>query len=199
MSTGTLLGQNLPPPFPVRRFTVDEYHRMMQAGILTENDPVELLEGWIVPKMPHNPPHDAVLDQAQEYLRQSIPPGWRVRVQSAITTPDSEPEPDIVIAPGPASRYRIQHPRPADITLVAEVSDSTLSQDRGLKATLYARAGIAVYWIINLVDTQVEVYTDPTGPDTAPRYRQHQDYHPGDSVPLTIGSKTVSIAVADLL
>src|SRR5437762_12339480 len=187
MSTGTLLGGNPPPPFPVRRFTVDEYHRMIQTGILTEDDRVELLEGWIVPKMPHNPPHDSVLDQSQETLRSVLPPGWRLRIQSAITTPDSEPEPDIAIVQGPANRYRTRHPEPLDIAMLAEVSDSTLANDRGLKAQLYARAGIAVYWIINLVDNQVEVYTDPTGPDPAPRYRQRQDYRAGDTITLTVG------------
>jgi Uma2 family endonuclease len=183
----------------VRRFSVDEYHRMIQAGILTEEDQVELLEGLIVPKMPHNPPHDAVLDQAQETLRKVLPPGWRLRVQSAITTADSEPEPDIVVAPGPANRYRARHPEPADIAMLSEVSDSTLTYDRGPKATLYARAGIAVYWIINLVDMQVEVHTDPTGPDPAPCYRQQRIYRVGDAITMAIGSTTISVSVADLL
>ncbi len=199
MSAGTLVGTNLPPPFPVRRFTVDEYHRMIQSGILTEDDRVELLEGWIVPKMPHNPPHDSVLDQVQEALLKALPQGWRVRVQSAITTADSEPEPDIVVAPGPASRYRTRHPGPADIVLLVEVADSTLANDRGMKAQLYARAGIVVYWIVNLVDAQVEVYTDPTGPDPSPRYRQRSDHHPGDSLTFPAGAAQVTVAVADLL
>jgi Uma2 family endonuclease len=199
MSSATFIGGNLPPPFPVRRFTVDEYHRMIHAGILTENDPVELLEGWIVPKMPHNPPHDSVLDQAQEVLRLALPAGWRVRVQSAITTADSEPEPDITVAPGPANRYRTQHPEPVDIALLVEVADSTLATDRGAKAQLYARARIGVYWIINLVDVQVEVYTDPTGPDPSPRYRQRQDYGVGDTIMLNVGATTVAVSVASLL
>ena len=114
------------PPWPVRKFTVAEYHQMIQAGILTENDTVELIEGWIVPKMPHNPPHDATVDQARELLQTSLPPGWRVRIQSAITTAESEPEPDLVVTPGPASRYAARHPQPHEIALVAEVSDSSL-------------------------------------------------------------------------
>jgi Putative restriction endonuclease len=188
------------PPWPVRRFTVAEYHSMIQAGILTENDRVELIEGWITPKMPHNPPHDATIDQDQEILRGSLPPGWRVRVQSAITLSDSEPEPDLVIAPGPASRYATRHPEPHEIALVAEVADSTLAFDRGDKCRSYARAGIVCYWIINLVHRQVEVYTDPTGAVASPSYRQRTDYALADSVPLVIGSQQVAlIPVASLL
>src|SRR4051812_40189587 len=97
-----------PPAGPLRRFTVDEYHRMIRTGILTEDDPVELLEGWIVLKMPHNPPHDATVDQSREVLQAALPAGWRVRVQSAITLSDSEPEPDLVVVPGPAARYAVQ-------------------------------------------------------------------------------------------
>ena len=164
------------PPWPVRKFTVDEYHQMIQAGILTENDSVELIEGWIVPKMPHNPPHDSTIDQARELLQAALPPGWRIRIQSAITTAESEPEPDIVVAPGPASRYAACHPEPHEIALVAEVADSSLSFDRGDKRLLYARAGIVCYWLINLVHRQVEVYTDPTGPATNPTYRQRTDF-----------------------
>src|SRR5262245_53367242 len=108
-------------PYPVRKFSVEEYHRMIQAGILTEDDPVELLEGWVVPKMPHNPPHDGIVDLAREVIRGKLPAGWRVRVQSAITTPDSEPEPGLVVAPGPASRYFDHHPGPSEIALVVEV------------------------------------------------------------------------------
>ena len=84
-----------PPGYPLRPFTVDEYERMIRAGILTKDDHVELLEGWIVPKMSRNPPHDVSLDKWQEALRNRLKPNWRVRLQSAITTSDSEPEPDI--------------------------------------------------------------------------------------------------------
>ena len=183
----------------MRQFTVDEYHSMIQTGILTENDRVELLEGWVLPKVPGNPRHDSALDQSQETLRNVLPPGWRLRVQSAITTPDSEPEPDIAVVQGPANRYRTRHPEPLDIGMLAEVSDSTLANDRGLKAQLYARAGIAVYWIINLVDNQVEVYTDPTGPDPSPHYRQRRDYRAGDTIALTVGGVPLAVTVADLL
>jgi Uma2 family endonuclease len=105
---------NPPPmsPYPLRRFTVDEYHQLIQAGILTENDPVELLEGWIVPKMPHNPPHDGTIELVEEVLRNRLPTGWRIRIHSAITTADSEPEPDLAIVRGTARSYLNHHPDP---------------------------------------------------------------------------------------
>jgi Uma2 family endonuclease len=188
------------PPFPVRLFSVAEYHRMIETGILTEDDAVELLEGWIAPKMPRNPPHDAILDQAQEVIRALLPDGWRVRVQSAITTADSEPEPDIAVVPGPASRYRSQHPQPADIVLVVEVADSTLGLDRTIKAKIYARAGIASYWIINIPANQIEAYADPTGPDPNPRYRSRHDFILQDTITLNLpGFPPIMVSVADLL
>src|SRR5437660_9984754 len=83
----------LTPPYPVSKLTVDGYHRMIQTGILTEDDPVEFLEGWIVPKMPHNPPHDGTVQRANKVLSRRLPPGWEVRIQSAVTTVDREAEP----------------------------------------------------------------------------------------------------------
>jgi Putative restriction endonuclease len=184
----------------MRRFTVDEYHRMIEAGILTEDDPVELLGGWIVLKMPHNPPHDNALELADEAIRARLPTGWRLRIQSAIITTDSEPEPDLAVVRGTARVRQGRHPGPADIGLLLEVADSTLLSDGQDKGPLYAAAGIGCYWILNLVDRQVEVYTDPTGPDANPVYRRRQDYRPGDAVPLVLdGQQVVQIPVADLL
>ena len=189
-----------PPPFPVRRFTVEEYHQLIQKGILNEDDPVELLDGWIVPKMPRNPRHDATIDSIQEILRSKLPAGWRIRVQSAITTDDSEPEPDLVIVPGPANRYASRHPGAADHPMVIEVADSSLTRDRIDKGRIYARAGFPVYWVINLIDSKVEVYTQPSGVDANPGYRQRQDYGRGDSVPLVLEDREIaSIPVKELL
>lgn len=189
-----------PPPYPIYQFTVDDYHRLIKEGILKEDDRVELLEGWIVPKMTHNPLHDMIIDLAQDALRARLPAGWRLRIQSAITTGDSEPEPDLAIVAGPGERYRSKHPGPKEIALLIEVADSTLASDRKDKARLYARAGIAIYWIFNLIDFQVEVYSDPTGPDASPAYRQRQEFARGSSVPLVIGSHQVGfIPVNELL
>jgi Uma2 family endonuclease len=188
------------PPFPVRRFTVAEYHHMIQTGMLAEDEPVELLEGWIVPKMPRNPPHDGTIQAADKVIGRHLPAGWDTRIQSAITLADSEPEPDLTVVKGDERTYFTRHPGPQDIGLLIEVADTWLTHDRGDKGRAYARAGIVIYWIINLLDRQVEVYSDSTGPDPAPHYRQRQDYGANDAVPLVLlGHHSASIAVSSLL
>jgi Uma2 family endonuclease len=188
------------PLVPGRRYSVQEYHQMIAAGILTEDDPVELLEGWIVPKMPRNPLHDGSLERCLVALTKRLPPGWKVRGQMAITTTMSEPEPDAVVARGDENSHLTRHPEPQEIALVIEVSDSSLAHDRGEKARAYAREGIVCYWIVNLVQRQVEVYTDPSGPAMQPAFAQRRDYLPGDAVPLVIaGQQVAMIPVADLL
>jgi L-ascorbate metabolism protein UlaG (beta-lactamase superfamily) len=186
---------------PVRRFTVDEYHQMIQIGVLGEDDDVELLEGWIVPKMARTPTHDGVVSMVMmDALTPRLARGWFCRGQSAITTADSEPEPDVAVVRGAPRDYLAHHPGPADMALVIEVADSSLSRDRSHKAWIYATAAVPVYWIINLVDDQVEVYSDPTGPVAAAGYRSHQDYRAGDSVPFTVDGRELGpIPVRELL
>src|SRR5262249_7326492 len=122
-----------------------------------------------------------------------------LRVQSAITTPDSEPEPDLVVARAPGTRYLTVHPEPKEIALVIEVSDTTLTEDRDAKGRLYARARLPVYWIINLPESKVEVYTDRGGGRGA-AYRQRQEYGVPLSLPLILGeAKVGKIAVRELL
>jgi Uma2 family endonuclease len=188
------------PPVPVRRFTVEEYHQMIAAGVFAEDERFELLDGWIIAKPAQTPPHAMVIGLADDQLRGLLPSSWHVRIRSAITTAGSEPEPDLVIVRGAARDYVSRHPGPQDIALVVEVADSTLAEDRKFKGRLYARAGIPLYWIINLVDAQIEVYTDPTGPDATPGYRQLQTYGPDNLVPLVIeGRETGQIAARELL
>ncbi|MBI4602820.1 MAG: Uma2 family endonuclease, partial [Planctomycetes bacterium] len=133
-----LLDFSEPPPVPIRRFTVVEYHRLGEVGVLTEDDRVELLEGWILEKMVHNPPHGATIDQARDTIGGRLPPEWRVRVQLPITTADSEPEPDLAVVRGPASRYARNHPGPEEVAFLVEVADTTLVRDRGFKGRIYA-------------------------------------------------------------
>jgi Uma2 family endonuclease len=189
------------PPTSLRRFTVDEYHELIRIGMLKGEERVELLEGWIVYKMTHNPLHDVVVDRVQEALRDRVPRSqWRVRVQSATTTTDSEPEPDVVVARGPAERYLQRHPGPEDIALIVEVADSSLARDRGQKLRLYARAAITVYWIVNLPESVVEVYTDPGGADPTPEFRSVERFHKGGAVPLIVGGHSLgSVPVDDIL
>lgn len=190
----------IPSPVPTRRFTVDEYHRMIETGILGEEDKVELLEGWIVPKMVRGPRHDNTIDRVQEALRKRIPATWRVRIQSAVTTMDSEPEPDVAVVKGPLSRYDERHPKAEDVALVVEVAESSLAHDREIKLRVYARAGIGVYWIVNLLNNVVEVYTEPTGTDSMPAFGVRQVFAAGGQVPLHVGGDELAgIPIAEIL
>lgn len=153
------------PTDPIWRLSVEQYHQMIQLGILTDDDPVELLEGWLVYKMPKNPPHRITTKVTRDALDQILPPGWYVDTQEPITLSDSEPEPDVVIVRGATQDYLDRHPTAQDVTLVIEVADSTLERDRTSKKRLYARSGIPIYWIINLVDRTIEIYAQPENED----------------------------------
>lgn len=182
------------------KISVAEYHRMIAAGVFHEGDPFELLDGVLVRKMTRLPPHDVSVTLFNKILIRTLPSGWTCRSQCAVTLSTSEPEPDGVVARGDDRDYATRHPGPQDIGMLAEVADSSLAQDRDVKGPIYARESIPVYWIINLVDELVEVYTNPTGPDPAPRYRDRQDYRRTEAVPLVIGGQVVgTIPVADLL
>ena len=181
-----------------RRFSIPEYHHLAQLGILTEDDNLELLEGYLVHKMTRNPRHDGALDFLLETFFPMIPREYKVRIQAAVTLSDSEPEPDLaIVRRGP--NYRLQHPAPADIALVIEVSDSSLDGDRADKCRIYARAGLPIYWIVNLVDGQIEVYSSPVGGPT-PGYRDRVDRHIGDEVEVVLAGRRVgSVAVSAVL
>jgi len=184
----------------LRRFTVPEYHAMMQAGILASGDRVELVDGYLVEKMSRNPPHDAAIDLFRAALAPHVGPGMLLRSQQAVTLLDGEPEPDFAVVRGDPRSFARQHPRPRQILLVAEVADTSLDTDRGLKAAAYARNGLPVYWIINLEEGQVEVYADPDPAATPPAYRTRTDYRPGQDVPVVLdGAAVAAVPVADLL
>ncbi|MEK6323440.1 MAG: Uma2 family endonuclease [Acidobacteriota bacterium] len=120
--------------------------------------------------------------------------------QEPITLSDCEPEPDVMIVRGETRQYRDRHPGPEDVALIVEVADSTLERDRGVKRKVYARAGIPVYWIINLLESVLEVYEEPSGPTEDADYRRRRDYGLSDSVPVMIGGREVGrVAVRDLL
>jgi Uma2 family endonuclease len=183
-----------------RRFSVAEYHRLIQLGFLTEDDNLELLEGYLVHKMTRDPPHDNAILKGNKRLLRLLPTGWELRVQCAVTLTDSEPEPDFAVVSGYETTNQNRHPRAADIGLVIEVADSSLPGDRDDKGRIYARNGIVCYWIVNLVDRQVEVYTAPSGPTANPGYGQRTDHQPGDLIPLDFGGGTViRVAVQDLM
>jgi Uma2 family endonuclease len=188
------------PPVLVRRFSVDEYHQMGQSGLLTPEDRVELLEGWIAPKMNQNPAHGMAIEIGDAVIRSVLPSGWRLRAQLPITMADSEPEPDFAVVRQARVRRSQTHPVPSEIAIVEEVSDSSLSSDRLFKGRIYARASIPVYWIVNLIDRCVEVYSEPTGPIPEPIYKSKQVYGNRKSVPVILdGIQVAVLSVKELL
>ena len=184
----------------IPRFSVARYQHMIETGGLTADDKVELLENYVVLKMPRNPPHDGTILRITKRLGRRLPPGWDLRSQSAIVLSDSQPEPDFSVVREVADDYTSRHPTAGDTGLLVEVADSSLLRDQRDKARIYARADIATYWIVNLQDRRIEVYTQPSGPTAAPAYGSVQNYLPGDAVPLALsGSPVASIPAADML
>src|SRR5271157_1474464 len=199
MSTITPTRQaSSPPTFstaPVLyRMTVDEYERI---GEMLNDPRVELIDGHLVKKMPKNPEHSWATKQVLKALESRLPRGWISRKEEPVRIPAyDEPEPDVSILRGSDDDYMHRKPGPAEVALLVEVSESTLSIDRGEKLRAYARAAIPIYWIVNLVDRQVEVYTGPGVDDYATR----QDFLAGQQVPLVVdGQQLGQIAVDDIL
>lgn len=184
----------------IATFSTARYDRMIEEGILTAEDKVELLENYVVLKMPRNPPHDGTIQRITKRLGRRVPTGWDLRVQLTVALPDGRPEPDFAVARGDEDTYFTSHPTPADVGLIVEVANSSLLRDQKDKARMYARAGVPVYWIANLVDRQVEVHTQPSGPADAPAYGSLVTYTPGEDVPLVLDGVTVAtVPAADLL
>jgi Uma2 family endonuclease len=182
------------------RISVARYHEMIAAGMLTENDRLELLEGFMVEKMTVNPPHSFTTDQIRDELTAVLPPTNFAKSQQPITTADSEPEPDVMIVAGTKRDFVARHPAPENVALVVEVADSTLLQDQTWKKRIYARAGIPVYWIVNLNERQIEVYAQPSGPTSNPTYQQLVTYHEADEIPVVLnGTEIARLLVRTLL
>jgi Uma2 family endonuclease len=178
-----------------RRFTLDEYHRMIAGGVLTDGEPVELLDGYLVRKVARGTPHDSALDELEGLLGPLLPAGWFLRGQRAGTLPPSEPEPDLAVVRGPRSRYRAAHPTAADIGLLVEVSDSSLAIDRTDKLVIFAAAGVPVYWVVNIPDRRVEVYARPT----AGGYADATHFAVGQDVPVALEGRPLgAVPVARL-
>lgn len=180
----------------VRRFTVDEYHRMIETGILTENERVELLDGWILEMSPIGPPHVVCLHLLMTLLQEAIPAGWFVSNQSPITMLNGEPEPDLAVIRGTLRDYVKRHPAPSDLGLLVEVADASLQYDRLKKKPVYAVAGIPEYWIVNLIDRTLEVHRDPVAAD----YRLREVIVADGQVEFTLDGQAVAkLSVADFL
>jgi Uma2 family endonuclease len=150
------------PSIRPHRFTVAEYHRMAEAGILNEDSRVELIRGQIIDLAPIGAPHLGMVNRLTRLLPGILADRGIVSVQNPVRLDDgSEPEPDIAILKPRADDYATATPRAADVLLVIEVADTSLDEDRAVKLPLYAESGIPECWIVNLVDRIVEVYRQP--------------------------------------
>lgn len=148
------------PTLPLWRFTRARYDRMIDAGILDEGDKVELLDGLLVVREPQGSRHPTAVILVRAALEKAFGRRFHLREEKPVALDDlSEPEPDVVVVPGRPRDYSDAHP--SKPVLVVEVADTSLTLDRLRKGALYARAGIADYWIVNLVDDVLEVYREP--------------------------------------
>jgi Uma2 family endonuclease len=187
-------------PVRTKRWTRDQYERAIECGIFHENERLELLDGVLVVKEPQGEPHAAAVDLVALALRRAFGEGWLVRQQVHFVSGRlSRPEPDVYVVQGSPRDYaQVAPTRPA---LIVEVSQSRLTFDRRRKAAIYARAGIQDYWIVNLVESVVEIRRDPGrlgGPPRLWSYGSEETFRvPAVIVPLA--APHARIAVADLL
>ena len=159
------------------RFSVEDYHRMVEAGILTENDPVELIRGELVVMAPIGSPHAASVTRLTDAFD-----GLRARVfrstQNPVWLADSEPEPDFQLLVRKDDYYASGHPKPADVYLLVEVADSSLRFDREVKGPLYAENGIREYWLVDIEGDAIEVRRRPEDG----RYRELRTVRRGETI-----------------
>jgi Uma2 family endonuclease len=206
MTTTATLTQAPPPAADAGlvpyRVTVRQFLKMIDAGVFPPESRIELLGGLLVEKMTKGDPHDFATTRLGSLLRTILlPAGWVIREEKSVQLGRLwRPEPDVAVVRGPDDRYRKGSPGPADIALIVEVSDATYEKDRGGKWHGYARAGVPLYWIVNLPARQVEVYTNPTGHDTEARYQNQTNYDESAEVPVSIDGREVGrVAVRELL
>jgi len=193
-------GSAAAPAEMIWRLSVEQYHEMIRSGIIADDDPVELLEGWLVRKMGKNPPHRVTTHLLREAIERVLPGGWFVDTQEPVTTDDSEPEPDVSVVRGSRRQYLNGHPHPKDVAFVVEVAESSLDRDETLKKRIYACAKVREYWVVNLSARAIEVYSEPAAGRREPHYRHRRDYAADESVPVVLDGKTVGrIAVRDVL
>ena len=187
-----------PPPPPARetrRFTVAEYYRMAEAGILKADERVELIEGEIIVMPPIGPEHSGSVDISTEVFPILAQGRFSVRIQNPLHLDDgSEPQPDVALVRPRADRYTRSHPTSADVLLVIEVADSSLEYDRNVKAHLYGRNNIVETWIKNLPEDCIERFTEP-GPEG---YAQHTIHRRGETL-TPVSLPDLELAVDDLL
>jgi len=180
-----------------RRLTISEYHRLIESGVFDEDEPLELLEGVLVTMSPQGPRHARVIQYLNQLLVRALPSGYMVRPQLPLTLgDDGEPEPDLAVVEQADAECADRHPTGA--LVVIEVAAESLERDRGVKAAIYARAGVREYLIVNLIEQVVEVHREPD--ITTGRYQSLSTHRRGSSFALTsIGTTAPEIVVDDLL
>jgi Uma2 family endonuclease len=178
----------------IHRLSRSHFHGLVTAGVVSEGARVELLDGAIVDLPMQDPPHSVACELVAEAFSH-LGDGLHLRTQKPLALEEfSEPEPDVVIVEGRVRDYLADHPAPDRVRLLVEVSDSTLSKDRGRKLRAYARNGVGEYWILNLVDRQLEIHRDPQGEI----YRDREVLRQNDrAIAASVDGRT--IRVADLL
>jgi Uma2 family endonuclease len=145
------------------RFSVDHYHKMIAAGVLTEYDHVELIDGEILEMAPIGSPHTATTALLTEWLSLGLNRAATISVGGPLVLGDfSEPEPDLMLLTRREDFYRTQHAVASDVLLLIEVSDSSLAYDQGIKRALYARSGVGEYWVVDLAGRRVFTYREPS-------------------------------------
>lgn len=164
------------------RLTAKEFYKMAEAGILTEDDRVELIEGELIDMSPMGPLHAGVADLLEELLRTALVQAVTIRSQKPLHLSDEiELEPDIVLVERSDDHYRQAHPTADNAYLVIEVSEASLRKDKEVKIPLYARYSIPEVWIVNLVQRCLEIYRQPWPAES--RYRQVLTYTQGSVTP----------------
>jgi Uma2 family endonuclease len=180
---------------PRRRLTVSEFHHMGQAGILTEDDRIELIEGALIEMVPIGSRHASVVDELNHRLTRVIPDIFRVRVQNPLRLSETnEPQPDLALVRARPDRYSRDHPGPEDAVLVIEVGDTTTDYDRQVKVPLYARAGISEVWLVDLTAGHIEYYRRP-----APEGYAEVGHVAGDEVVCPVALPQVQLTLNELL
>jgi Uncharacterized protein conserved in cyanobacteria len=157
-----------------RLFSVQDYMQLFERGILKPDERTELINGKVRTMLPAGIPHSQIVVKLVELIHDVVPrKEWCVYAQNTIEVAGNLPEPDLCIAQGPSQRYDHRRPQAEDVSMIIEVAETSLHYDRGEKLRLYAAAGIKKYWIINLVDSQVETYCEPmpATENSPPNYR----------------------------
>ena len=179
----------------VRLLTVEEYHKMGEAGVISTDEEVELIEGQIIEKPMKGTSHSAVNKYLEKLLESCLGDAALVRVQDPVKLDNySEPEPDIAVVKPDDFYYATHHPTPPEIYLIVEIADTTLKRDTEFKAKVYAKAGINYYWVLDITNRQLYAFREPT-----PTGYQNQQILSDDATISPVAFPNVTININEML